>query len=200
MTDKFHQCVIVGIAGASASGKSLIASTPYREIRDQVGDAHIGVPGNAYYKDQSHLTMEERAKTNYDHPSSMDHDLLLQHLQALKAGQDIDLPVYSYVEHTRTRDSIHLKPKKVIILEGILLLTDARLRQELNFSIFVDTRLDICLMRLMKRDVNERGRSNGLGDEPVPENGAPDVPAVYRAVEAVRGYYRAARWKKPHRH
>ena len=103
--------------------------------------------------------MEERVKTNYDHPSAMDHDLLLQHLQALKAGQAIDLPVYSYVEHTRTRDSIHLKPKKVIILEGILLLTDARLRQEMNFSIFVDTPLDICLMRRMKRDVNERGRS-----------------------------------------
>jgi uridine kinase len=103
--------------------------------------------------------MEERVKTNYDHPSAMDHDLLLQHLQAVKAGQDIELPVYSYVEHTRTQQTHHLKAKKVIILEGILLLTDARLRQELNFSIFVDTPLDICLMRRMKRDVNERGRS-----------------------------------------
>ncbi len=152
--------MIVGIAGASASGKSLIASTLYREIRDQVGGEHIGViPEDAYYKDQSHLTMEERVKTNYDHPSAMDHDLLLQHLQAVKAGQDIELPVYSYVEHTRTQQTHHLSAKKVIILEGILLLTDARLRQELNFSIFVDTPLDICLMRRMKRDVNERGRS-----------------------------------------
>ncbi len=129
--------MIVGIAGASASGKSLIATTLYRKIRDQVGDEHIGVIlEDAHYKDRSHFTMEDRVKTNYDHPSAMDHDLLL-HLQALKAGHHIDLPVYSYVEHTRTRDSIHLKPKKVIILEGILLLTDARLRQELNFSIFV---------------------------------------------------------------
>lgn len=160
MTDKSHHCVIIGIAGASASGKSLIASTLYREIREQVGDEHIGViPEDSYYRDQSHLTMEERIKTNYDHPNAMDHDLLLSHLQAIKAGESIELPVYSYAEHTRLAESRTLQPKKVIILEGILLLTDARLRNELNFSIFVDTPLDICLMRRMKRDVNERGRS-----------------------------------------
>ena len=139
MTDQSHQCVIIGIAGASASGKSLIASTLYRELREQVGDEHIGViPEDCYYKDQSHLSMEERVKTNYDHPSAMDH---------------------SYVEHTRMKETVTVEPKKVIILEGILLLTDARLRDELNFSIFVDTPLDICLMRRIKRDVNERGRS-----------------------------------------
>ncbi|WP_029686638.1 uridine kinase [Tatumella saanichensis] len=160
MTDSSYPCVIVGIAGASASGKSLIASTLYREIRDQVGDEHIGViPEDSYYRDQSHLTMEERIKTNYDHPNAMDHDLLLSHLQAIKAGHAIDLPLYSYSEHTRMKETRKLPPKKVIILEGILLLTDARLRNELNFSIFVDTPLDICLMRRMKRDVNERGRS-----------------------------------------
>ena len=89
----------------------------------------------------------------------MDHSLLLEHLQALKRGSAIDLPVYSYVEHTRMKETVTVEPKKVIILEGILLLTDARLRDELNFSIFVDTPLDICLMRRIKRDVNERGRS-----------------------------------------
>ncbi|ELF2430671.1 uridine kinase [Shigella sonnei] len=139
MTDQSHQCVIIGIAGASASGKSLIASTLYRELREQVGDEHIGViPEDCYYKD---------------------HSLLLEHLQALKRGSAIDLPVYSYVEHTRMKETVTVEPKKVIILEGILLLTDARLRDELNFSIFVDTPLDICLMRRIKRDVNERGRS-----------------------------------------
>ncbi|QTF09291.1 uridine kinase [Brenneria izadpanahii] len=160
MTDKSHQCVIIGIAGASASGKSLISSTLYRELRDQVGDQHIGViPEDSYYKDQSHLTMEERIKTNYDHPNAMDHSLLLTHLKMLKAGQAVELPLYSYVEHTRRQETVHLEPKKVIILEGILLLTEARLREELNFSIFVDTPLDICLLRRMRRDVNERGRS-----------------------------------------
>ncbi|ATA24719.1 uridine kinase [Brenneria goodwinii] len=160
MTDQSHQCVIIGIAGASASGKSLISSTLYRELRDQVGDQHIGViPEDSYYKDQSHLTMEERVKTNYDHPNAMDHSLLLTHLKMLKAGQAVELPLYSYVEHTRKQETVHLEPKKVIILEGILLLTEARLRDELNFSIFVDTPLDICLMRRMRRDVNERGRS-----------------------------------------
>ncbi|WP_410014345.1 uridine kinase [Sodalis sp. C49] len=160
MTDKPHQCVIIGIAGASASGKSLIASTLYQELCEQVGDEHIGIiPEDSYYQDQSHLTMSERVKTNYDHPSAMDHSLLFQHLQMLKAGQAIEMPVYSYVEHTRRPETIHLRPKKVIILEGILLLTDLRLRTEMNFSIFVDTPLDICLLRRMKRDVNERGRA-----------------------------------------
>ncbi|MEG0210512.1 MAG: uridine kinase, partial [Hafnia sp.] len=125
-----------------------------------VGEEHIGViPEDCYYKDQTDLTMEERVKTNYDHPSAMDHSLLFQHLQMLKAGKAVELPQYSYVEHTRKQETIHLEPKKVIILEGILLLTDARLRNELNFSIFVDTPLDICLMRRIRRDVNERGRS-----------------------------------------
>lgn len=160
MTDMSHQCVIIGIAGASASGKSLISSTLYRELREQVGDEQIGIiPEDSYYKDQSHLSMEDRIKTNYDHPKAMDHSLLLQHLQWLKKGTPIELPVYSYAEHTRTAETILIRPKKVIILEGILLLTDERLLQEMNFSIFVDTPLDICLIRRIRRDVNERGRS-----------------------------------------
>ncbi|AFP85820.1 uridine kinase [secondary endosymbiont of Heteropsylla cubana] len=160
MSDKPHQCVIIAIAGASASGKSLIASTLYRELYDQVGDEHIGIiPEDSYYKDQSEMTITERIKTNYDHPSAMDHSLLFQHIQMLKSGLPIQMPVYSYVEHTRRPETYQLRPKKVIIIEGILLLTDLRLRQEMHFSIFVDTPLDICLMRRIKRDVNERGRS-----------------------------------------
>ncbi|MCW9716269.1 MULTISPECIES: uridine kinase [Avibacterium] len=155
-----QDCIIIAIAGASASGKSLIASTIHKELRDELSCADIGIISeDSYYKDQTHLAFEERIKTNYDHPNSMDRDLLLQHLRALKAGQAVDIPVYSYVEHTRTGETTHFKPKKVIILEGILLLTDERIRQEASISVFVDTPLDICFIRRLKRDMEERGRS-----------------------------------------
>ena len=155
-----NQCVIVGIAGASASGKSLIASTIYNELREKVGDHQIGViTEDCYYSDQSHLSMEERVKTNYDHPNALDHDLLCEHLQQLMSGNAVEVPEYSYTEHTRTAETTSLTPKKVIILEGILLLTDPRLRKLMHASVFMDTPLDICLLRRVKRDVEERGRT-----------------------------------------
>jgi uridine kinase len=154
------KCVIVGIAGASASGKSLIASTIYNELREKVGDHQIGViTEDSYYKDQSHLSMDERVKTNYDHPNALDHDLLCQHLEQLSRGNTVDVPEYSYVEHTRTDNASTMTAKKVIILEGILLLTDPRLRELMHATIFMDTPLDICLLRRVKRDVEERGRT-----------------------------------------
>ncbi len=159
MSDNNH-CVIVGIAGASASGKSLIASTIYNELRAKVGDHQIGViKEDSYYKDQSDLSMEERMKTNYDHPSAMDHTLLFQHLTKLSQGEAVEVPEYSYSEHTRTSDTSTMTPKKVIILEGILLLTDPRLRDLMHATIFMDTPLDICLLRRIKRDVEDRGRT-----------------------------------------
>ncbi len=153
-------CIIIAIAGASASGKSLIASTVHRELREELGSEEIGIISeDSYYKDQSHLDFETRTQTNYDHPNSMDRDLLISHLQALKNGQAVDIPVYSYVEHTRTDQVTHFTPKKVIILEGILLLTDERVRNEVSVSVFVDAPLDICFIRRLKRDMEERGRS-----------------------------------------
>ena len=155
-----NQCVIVGIAGASASGKSLIASTIYNELREKVGDHQIGViTEDCYYSDQSNLSMEERVKTNYDHPNALDHDLLCEHLKELMNGNAVEVPEYSYSEHTRTSETTTLTPKKVIILEGILLLTDPRLRELMHASVFMDTPLDICLLRRVKRDVEERGRT-----------------------------------------
>ncbi|CAJ1839034.1 Uridine kinase [Aeromonas jandaei] len=160
MSDTQHSCVIIGIAGASASGKSLIAQTIYEELVAELGAGEIGVISeDCYYKDQSHLTMEERVKTNYDHPSSMDHSLLVEHLGSLLKGEGVDLPQYSYTEHTRMAEVSHFAPRKVIILEGILLLTDSRLRDLMDASIFMDTPLDICLLRRLVRDVQERGRT-----------------------------------------
>ncbi|QYK03726.1 uridine kinase [Shewanella zhangzhouensis] len=155
-----QQCVIIGIAGASASGKSLIAKTIYEELCRDLGTDQIGVIAeDAYYRDQSHLSMEERVKTNYDHPKAMDHELLAQHLRSLKNGDSVEIPVYSYTEHTRMSDTRTMTPKKVIILEGILLLTDPHLRDLMDASVFMDTPLDICFLRRLTRDVAERGRT-----------------------------------------
>ncbi|AHG73055.1 uridine kinase [Mannheimia bovis] len=162
MTDTAQQpsCVVIAIAGASASGKSLIASTIYKELKNELGTDNIGIISeDAYYRDQSHLTMDERIKTNYDHPNSMDHHLLVDHLRQLKQGKAIEIPEYDYTEHNRKTTTKHFEPKKIIILEGILLLTDEHIRNELNVSIFVDAPLDICFIRRLQRDMVERGRS-----------------------------------------
>jgi len=153
-------CVVIAIAGASASGKSLIANTIFNELCTELGTEQIGIISeDAYYRDQSHLAMEQRVLTNYDHPKAFDHNLLCEHLKALKNKQAVDIPVYSYTEHTRLSETIKLTPKKIIILEGILLLTDASVREQLDASIFIDTPLDICFIRRLKRDIEERGRS-----------------------------------------
>lgn len=114
---------------------------------------------DCYYRDQTHLTMEERVKTNYDHPNALDHDLLVQHLTQLTQGEAVNIPQYSYTEHTRMTEVTTFAPRRVIILEGILLLTDSRLRELMDASIFMDTPLDICLLRRLVRDVQERGRT-----------------------------------------
>ncbi|WP_115718574.1 uridine kinase [Gallaecimonas mangrovi] len=155
-----NPCVIIGIAGASASGKSLIARTIYNELKAEVGRDEIAViTEDSYYRDQSHLSMEERVKTNYDHPQAFEHDLLVQQLKMLKEGKPVAVPEYSYEEHTRKTSTHTVTPKKVIILEGILLLSYKPLRDMLQASVFVDAPLDICLMRRLVRDVADRGRT-----------------------------------------
>ncbi|WP_427834555.1 uridine kinase [Actinobacillus pleuropneumoniae] len=153
-------CIVIAIAGASASGKSLIASTIYKELKEELNSDDIGIISeDTYYKDQTHLTMEERVKTNYDHPNSMDHHLLVEHLRQLKQGEAIEIPEYDYSEHNRKTTTKNFTPKKIIILEGILLLTDEEIRNEINVSIFVDAPLDICFIRRLQRDMLERGRT-----------------------------------------
>lgn len=160
MSESQRSCVIIGIAGASASGKSLIAHTIFEELVQEIGDDQIGViTEDSYYKDQSHLSMDERVKTNYDHPNAFDHSLLAQHLTQLLKGESVEIPRYSYTEHTRMQETSHFVPRRVIILEGILLLNEPRLRELMDVSIFMDTPLDICLIRRLVRDVQERGRT-----------------------------------------
>ena len=173
-------CIVIAIAGASASGKSLIASTIYKELKEELGSDDIGIISeDAYYKDQSHLTMEERIKTNYDHPSSMDHHLLVEHLRQLKQGKSIDIPEYDYAEHNRKTSTTRFDAKKIIILEGILLLTDEEIRDEINVSIFVDAPLDICFIRRLQRDMVERGRTMESVIEQYRKTVRPNVLAIH---------------------
>lgn len=151
---------IIAIAGASASGKSLFASTVYQELVAELGGERIAILSeDAYYRDQSHLSFEQRTLTNYDHPAAFEHELLTAHLQALRDGKSIKMPQYSYKMHTRLDETITVQPAKVILVEGILLLTDEKLRQQFDISVFMDTPLDVCLLRRIKRDLEDRGRS-----------------------------------------
>ncbi|MGV2442293.1 uridine kinase [Bacillus atrophaeus ATCC 9372] len=148
--------VIIGIAGASGTGKTLLSHT----LVEELGSSQVRVINeDSYYKDQSHLSMDERVKTNYDHPNAFDHDLLFEHLQQLLTGQGVEIPVYDYKLHTRSPDTIPVGPHKIIILEGLLIFTEARLRNLMHTRIYMDTPLDICLLRRIQRDVSERGRS-----------------------------------------
>ncbi|MDO6762177.1 uridine kinase [Agarivorans sp. 1_MG-2023] len=160
MKNQDHNIVVIGISGASASGKSLFSQTIVNDIRNELGDDCIAVINeDSYYNDQSQITPEERKLTNYDHPKSMDHALLVNHLKQLKQGQAIQQPQYSYKVNNRMDETKSVEPTKIVVLEGILLFTDPAIREQLDISIFVDTPLDICLARRIQRDVKERGRT-----------------------------------------
>ena len=151
---------IIAIAGASASGKSLLAKNIVCEIAEEIGNDKIAViKEDAYYRDQTHLSMEERFQTNYDHPDAFEHELLMQHLQMLRDGESIEVPTYCYTTHTRIEETTRVAPKRVVVIEGILLLSDPALRRQFDICVYVDTPLDICLLRRMQRDIRERGRS-----------------------------------------
>lgn len=149
--------IIIGIAGGSASGKTTIARTIMDQFEKEQSVQIIRQ--DEYYKDQSHLTMEERLKTNYDHPFAFDNDLLVQQVNALVAGKSIDTPTYDFVNHTRSSETNHVEPADVIILEGLFILESKELRDLLDIKIFVDTPADIRFIRRLTRDVKERGRT-----------------------------------------
>ncbi|WMN61801.1 uridine kinase (plasmid) [Pseudoalteromonas xiamenensis] len=151
---------IIAIAGASASGKSLFSQTIYNELVAELESGAIAViEEDAYYKDQSHLPFEHRTQTNYDHPDAFEHDLLRQHLEQLRLGQSVEVPTYDYAQHTRSEKTRIVNPAKILIVEGILLLSDPALSEVFDIKVFIDTPLDICLLRRMQRDIEQRGRS-----------------------------------------
>lgn len=154
MTNK--KTIIIGIAGASASGKSLLANTIVNELgSNQV----VVISEDSYYKDHSDIPFDERANVNYDHPDSLDHELLLQHLKELQAGKTVQVPIYNHSQHLREKESRTIGQHAIIVLEGILLFVEKPLRELMDTRIFMETALDICLIRRLKRDVKERGRT-----------------------------------------
>jgi uridine kinase len=148
--------VVIGVAGGTGSGKTTVAREIYLNFKDK---SILMIEQDAYYKDQSHKTMEERTKTNYDHPLAFDNDLLLDHLQKLLSYNKIEKPIYDYANHTRAKEVSLIEPKDVIILEGILILEDKRLRDLMDIKLFVDTDADIRIIRRLVRDIEERGRT-----------------------------------------
>ncbi|MEX2321978.1 MAG: uridine kinase [Saccharospirillum sp.] len=152
--------IFIGIAGASASGKSLLAGTIYQELKQELGDEALAIiKEDSYYREQGNLTMEERIAINYDHPNAFDHDLLIQHMDALHSGQNVEIPIYEFTVHNRSEETFPLKPVRIVIIEGILLLHDKAIRKRLDAKVFMDTPLDICLLRRLQRDITERGRT-----------------------------------------
>ena len=148
--------IIIGVTGGSGGGKTCVSLA----ILDNFPNARISmIEHDSYYKNQSHLTFEERILTNYDHPLAFDTDLMIYHLSELLAGRGVDIPIYDYTQHTRSEKTYHQEPQDVFIVEGILVLEDKRLRDVMDIKIFVDTDDDVRIIRRIKRDLEERGRS-----------------------------------------
>lgn len=151
------EAIIIGIAGGSASGKTSIAMQLYDYFK---GNHKVKIiKQDDYYKDQSHLTFEERVKTNYDHPLAFDTDLLVDHLKKLKNKETIEKPTYDYTLHTRSNITETVEGRDVIILEGIFVLAEEKVRALCDILVYVDTASDIRFIRRLKRDIEERGRS-----------------------------------------
>ncbi|HRN40631.1 MAG: uridine kinase [Flavobacteriales bacterium] len=147
--------IIIGIAGGTGSGKTTVV----QRIANVVPEENVAIlMQDSYYNDNTHLSFEDRTKINYDHPNSIDFDLLLEHITKLKERTPIEQPIYSYTTHSRTGDYTVIHPKEILIVEGILIFTSEQLRKMCDIKIFVHTDSDLRLIRRIKRDINERGR------------------------------------------
>lgn len=148
--------VIIGVAGGSGSGKTTVV----REIIRNLGARQVTViHHDSYYRDVSHLSFDERTRINYDHPNSLETPLLVSHLHRLKSGQPVDVPIYDFADHNRAKETELAEPRKVIIVDGLLILWDADLRRLMDIKVYVDTDADLRFIRRLKRDIQERGRS-----------------------------------------
>lgn len=147
-------CITIGIAGGTGSGKSTFTN----RLKQRFGDDIAVLYHDNYYKRQDNLPFEERKKVNYDHPDSLETDLMVEHLKMLKNGQPVDCPVYDYSRHNRSDRILHIEPRRIIVAEGILLLADPRLRDLLDIKIYVEADADERILRRIVRDVKERGR------------------------------------------
>jgi uridine kinase len=152
---KVDRPLFIGVAGGSGSGKTTIAE----EVVDRLDGKVALIQHDAYYRHRIDLSFEERTQVNYDHPDSLDTELLVEHLEALRSGLPIDRPVYDFSTHLRSDETVLVPPGRVVLVEGILVLSDSRLRSELDLKIFVDTDPDLRLARRLERDIAERGRS-----------------------------------------
>ncbi len=146
--------VVIGICGGTGSGKSTITSAIQREVKDKI----TTIPQDSYYKNFGHLSYKERNKINFDHPNTLDNELLIQHIHQLKKNEIIQMPVYDFKTHERLEKTITKIPTKLIIIEGILIFENVELRNMMDIKIFVDTNADIRILRRIQRDISERGR------------------------------------------
>lgn len=147
--------LIIGVAGGSGSGKTTVVN----KIVQCIGKKNILlIEHDSYYRDLSHIILTERQKQNFDHPSALETELMIRHLDALKKGYKVELPVYDFVAHTRTEKTIAAAPREIILIDGILIFVEPKLRDLMDIKLFVDTDDDVRLLRRLRRDINERGR------------------------------------------
>lgn len=147
---------VIGIAGGTGSGKTTLSEL----ILDNIGrDRMAYLPHDAYYRDRKDLPLAERAKLNYDHPDSLETELMVEHIQQLKSGKSVEMPVYDFTTHSRKEATVHVEPKRLLLVEGILIFAEKSLRKLFDMKIYVDTDADLRIIRRLTRDIEERGRT-----------------------------------------
>ena len=181
-TKEQRRPIIIGVTGGSGSGKTTVSKAIYNQLH---GQAIQIITQDTYYNDQSSMTMAERKAVNYDHPLAFDTDLLIKQLSDLRNNKAIEMPVYDYTQYTRSAETVHVEPQDVIILEGILILDDERLRDLMDIKVYVDTDDDIRIIRRIKRDMAERGRTL---DSVINQYLATVKPMYHQFVEPTKRY------------